>query len=261
MTTIEITKFDEIIDIAKNDNYQSIYRGQSKEYNTLIPGINREDIKKSKISQNPLDKEPSITRTFIRYSSTLEYKLKLPNDNEEWLFLAQHNGVPTRLLDWTENILKALFFSIIDHPDSNGELWSLEHKELNELSNNPHFIDIKNTSYKYLIEDAFRLSHEKDELKKEINIQVAIDKPLAILPSTLKNRRLENQEGAFTIHPYDAQDLANLDYKNCLKRFIIPAKKKKEFEKILEKFGISYSKLFPDFYGITQHLKRIIKEG
>src|SRR5260370_40182692 len=45
---------------------------------------------------------------------------RTPNrdDKWEWYFLMQHYGVPTRLLDWTDNPLIALYFAVNDQPES-----------------------------------------------------------------------------------------------------------------------------------------------
>lgn len=41
------------------------------------------------------------------------------------MVLAQHHGLPTRLLDWTQNILVAFYFAVINNLDSDGSVFAL----------------------------------------------------------------------------------------------------------------------------------------
>jgi len=84
--------------------------------------------------------QPSIYRSFdfIRYQTSVYERFLLDTKPEtpqpplthttydiEWLMLCQHYEVPTRLLDWTSEILTALFFACSEkeHLDKDGSLF------------------------------------------------------------------------------------------------------------------------------------------
>jgi hypothetical protein len=60
-------------------------------------------------------------------------------DTDQWLFLAQHVGLPTRLLDWTEGLFFALYFALYDSKGrprtrDGATVWMLNPLALNRLS-------------------------------------------------------------------------------------------------------------------------------
>lgn len=83
------------------------FRGQSSSDYKLIPSIGRrfKDGQESVLMQY----EREIFEDFKRkYSMFTDVR---PKNDKEFLFLAQHYGLPTRLLDWTYNPLIALYFA------------------------------------------------------------------------------------------------------------------------------------------------------
>jgi hypothetical protein len=83
----------------------TLFRGQEQDWE-LIPKIGRvgfRNIGDENAEQKMLD-------DFKRLS--MPHLLRVPKNDWDWLALAQHHGMATRLLDWTTNPLVALWFAV-----------------------------------------------------------------------------------------------------------------------------------------------------
>lgn len=109
-----------------------IFRGHSDKAYEILPGVLR--WKKSADGRSVESvysmAEFNILNDFIGEASRFINNIA-PDDFVAWLEISQHFGVPTRLLDFTENPLIALYFACVDKPEKDGVIWIIDEHSYN----------------------------------------------------------------------------------------------------------------------------------
>ena len=243
----EIKEIDHIIKIAISLPF-SWFRGHSTDVGELTPKIFRPKFQ----SLSPI--LPNYELSFIEdFKERAHQFLTDPppwDNNMQWLFLMQHHGCPTRLLDWTKSALVALYFSVsdFDNTKEDGELWVMDPYELNGTSGNKSFPTYDSEFLRYMVDEAL---YKNEELRKRYLgrlIPPSPLKPLAFTPPLFYERMIY-QMSTFTIHPKLEKNKSItdvLDDNGCLVRYLVKSKNKDTLRNNLKSLGITHHTLFPD---------------
>jgi hypothetical protein len=249
----ELFQLNSISDIVKFGVNQKGYwfRGHSKVYNELTPSVFRGDYYEYASLKNFFP-ENFFCEKFMRFAPSIIQKLPSDDSYLEWLCLMQHHRLPTRLLDWTQNILVAVFFAVMDDKSSDGEVFVLDPHELNKAYD-LEFPSYENNILKHIAIKAFK----NEDNPININVNPKPKTPLAFLPN-LFHPRLAAQKSAFTIHPSSEKKygiISSIKDEKYLFKFVIPFEVKNEICLELHNLGINYVSLFPDLDGLSKFLK------
>jgi hypothetical protein len=181
-----------------------------------------------------------------------------PSEKWEWLFLAQHHGVPTRLLDWSENALVALYFAC-ERPivpegmdPADGDVWILLPTTLNHATNvwnglHPEDLPMFGITESLNSYHPFTLAVAQQHLL-----------PVAAL-ATRQFRRITAQWGTFTIADRSDRLDALPDAKDFLRRIRIPSVAKETIHSELSYLGIEERVVYPDLHRLGAKVSRMFK--
>jgi hypothetical protein len=254
--TYQLRGVDDAIKLVTTCRGQYWFRGHPKVFDSLLPTAHREPFRSA--------------RSNIEYWAGQRFRLrarsfalKVPgwDDYLSWLLMMQHHGVPTRLLDWTESILVALYFVACESPDEPGEVWCLCPQALNDHSKwNICMPD--DPPVRYLAAAAFLEQKQLLQLEEDLQLTVRPTMPLAIIPP-YEFSRMAAQMSRFTIHPsYDGVAVIELLLRSeCdLVRYIVPGARKDALRKDLASLGISRETLFHSLESLATTIKEEICE-
>ena len=222
---VEITSIGQLTDLLTNEHGADglMFRGQPTD-EPLLPRIARLDIPASQAE----DVEWRMLDDFMRWSvPSLERE---PKDDWEWLAVAQHHRMATRLLDWTLNPLAALWFAVerSDRHSGPGVFWVFDPRRMTTVNPVPHPLQI---NY------------------------------VRVYPPPHVSRRIAAQVGLFTVHPRLTEGFVPLEQdpslSSHLTKCIVPRDKFSHLRWELDRCGVHSASLFPDLEGIARHVEWI----
>lgn len=190
-----------------------IFRGQAQAW-PLRPSIGRHEYKP--------ELELLIFNEFKRHS--VAYSAHGPAQSEwDWLALAQHHGLRTRLLDWTYNPLVAAYFACSPSPrgKKNGVICATEVR---------HF--------------GFQ-----DRVASEVPGPFSIAE-ICFLRTPSHVARIRAQKGMFSVHPHPDSPFPA----SKLTKFEIPAEFKASFRRLIYNLGVDAGFLMADLDGLCATL-------
>lgn len=237
------------------------YRGHPKKFGNLQPGVFRQRFKKFPIEGANLfypDFEFRLYEAFQRKAPAFG-PVPREEDYLEWFFLMQHHGLPTRLLDWTSNILVALYFAVLESNNTDGEIWAMHPFALNQAGGYGFAIPIPSAKcLLYLADDPWRSQPNMHWRKLGLETEPAA--PLAFEPPLCLSRMVA-QQSKFTIHspPQRGKTIIELlSQPKHIVRYVVPADRKKDLCNNLADLGVKKDVLFPGLDSLAESVLREI---
>ena len=223
-----IAKLSELVESQFKDDKGTtvLYRGHGAASFRLRPKVGR--LLPTPNSSKKTVNEDLMLELFRRQSAD---RLEVAAQHDwELLAVAQHHGLPTRLLDWTRSPLVALYFSVCKEFES------------------------RDPDGRPLREDSEILAWRvpKESLSQPLPKcgPLKIKETIRYIPRIVTSR-LRAQGGVFTVHPAPTQVFVP----GGLVRLRIPYNSRKELKASLFRHGVHEAVRFPDLDGLARHIE------
>jgi hypothetical protein len=195
--------------------------------------------------------ERHLLRSFRKYAHRSS-----PGDSTwDWLSLAQHHGLPTRLLDWTYSPLVALHFATASAPDEEAILWQIDCEAVHRRLPEPMLDALREEGARVFTTELLdRHAPDLDALR-----ELADDEPFLLFfePPSL-NVRIDNQGAVLSVASTPdlrVEDWLH-DHDEVWRAWRIPPEVKAEVRARLDQANVTERVLMPGLDGLAAWLRR-----
>jgi hypothetical protein len=214
-----------------------------------------------RLGGNYVELERHLLRNFKKYA----HRDAVERDSDwHWLTLAQHHGLPTRLLDWTYSPFVAMHFAVADleHFDKDGVIWDVNYVEVKE-----YLPDKLRSALNREACHVFTISILEGAVKDleafdRLHFDDGADFAVFLEPPSL-DERIINQFSLFSVMPNANRSFSDwlATHEHLYRKIVIPAKLKWEIRDKLDNANINERVLFPGLDGLSSWLKRHYSPG
>ncbi len=201
--------------------------------------------------------EPAILNNFAKYAVREDPTVT----QSVWhqMITGQHNGLPTRLLDWTHSALVALHFAMTEENLADMDahdcmVWRIDmNEQINHLPEKYRLAVGRQQTTLFSVETLNRLAPSLEAYDEDMaNHSMVIIEP----PST--NNRIIMQYSFFSVIPTGMADIEKFlnDYTNNTVKYVIDAKLRWRVRDMLDSLNISERLLYPGLDGLSKWIAR-----
>ncbi len=257
---IRIERVEDLIPLLSDQPYRPdldrnrslyVYRGMANASFSMITSLRRN----CKELQRTL--EPAILKNFAKYAVMEDPTIA----QSVWrqMFLGQHHGLPTRLLDWTRSPLVALHFAVtetnlkkLDARDC--AVWRMTMTDMNRELPEKYRRALEETkSTTFSVELLTRVAHSIAEYDEDMGTSTLVN----LEPPSI-SQRIINQYSFFSVIPAGITDIeAFLDaHTRETVKYVISKDIRWDIRDLLDQMNVNERIIYPGLDGLTKWITR-----
>ena len=257
---VKISSVEELIPLLSDQPYRPdlernrslyVYRGMANADFRMVTSLRRN----CRELQRTL--EPAILKNFAKYAVLEDPTIA----QSVWrqMFLGQHHGLPTRLLDWTQSALVALHFAVsednLEHMEQHDcMVWRTDIKELYALLP-PKYQQVmaENKAEVFSVDMLGRAAADVAAYDRDMG-----GSAMVVLEPPSIDSRIVNQYSFFSVIPMDMEDVEGfLDrYTQNTVKYVIDRRLRWRVRDMLDQLNMSERLFYPGLDGLSRWIAR-----